>query len=113
DTQCLDVLWVRWFGEDPSHRSGWKKRRLPQIRFIPENKERGWNDAFGFFNLSDVIQGAHIIPAFHFSQSDKNLLYHSIARHPSEKHIDWCYYYVNMFVNRDMFMCYRGGGIGH
>ncbi|KAG2136442.1 hypothetical protein DEU56DRAFT_756347 [Suillus clintonianus] len=26
---------------------------------------------------------------------------------------DWNYFYVNMFVDRDMFMRYRGGGVGH
>ncbi|ESK83951.1 hypothetical protein Moror_7523 [Moniliophthora roreri MCA 2997] len=26
---------------------------------------------------------------------------------------DWNYYNVNIFVDRDMFMRYRGGGIGH
>ncbi|KAG8695177.1 hypothetical protein FRC08_007994 [Ceratobasidium sp. 394] len=26
---------------------------------------------------------------------------------------DWNYYYVNRFVNRDMLMCYIGGGVGH
>lgn len=96
DIQRLDVLWVRWFGEDPSHRSGWKRRRLPRIGFIPKNDDRSWSDAFGFFNPSDVIRGAHIIPAFHFGQSDNALPYRSIARHPSEKHTDWRYYYVNM-----------------
>ncbi|KAJ7626822.1 hypothetical protein FB45DRAFT_868107 [Roridomyces roridus] len=26
---------------------------------------------------------------------------------------DWRYYYVNIFVDRDMYMRYRGGGVGH
>ncbi|KAJ7663061.1 hypothetical protein B0H14DRAFT_3539942 [Mycena olivaceomarginata] len=26
---------------------------------------------------------------------------------------DWWYYYVNFFVDRDMYMCYLGGGVGH
>ncbi|KAF9642248.1 hypothetical protein BDM02DRAFT_3193612 [Thelephora ganbajun] len=26
---------------------------------------------------------------------------------------DWNYYYVNIFVDRDMFMRYWGGGVGH
>ncbi|KAF8914342.1 hypothetical protein CPB84DRAFT_1862974 [Gymnopilus junonius] len=26
---------------------------------------------------------------------------------------DWTYYYVNMFLDRDMFMRYLGNGIGH
>ncbi|KAH7890138.1 hypothetical protein F5I97DRAFT_1924654 [Phlebopus sp. FC_14] len=27
--------------------------------------------------------------------------------------MDWQYYYVSMFVDRDMFMRFQGGGIGH
>ncbi|KAF9235589.1 hypothetical protein BU15DRAFT_64686 [Melanogaster broomeanus] len=26
---------------------------------------------------------------------------------------DWVFYYVNMFIDRDMIMRYRGGGVGH
>ncbi|KAG2129235.1 uncharacterized protein EDB93DRAFT_1256297 [Suillus bovinus] len=48
--------------------------------------------AFGFIDPDVVIWGTHLIPAF-----EKDL------------HKDWFYFYVNM----DMFMQYRGGGIGH
>ncbi|KAL0562549.1 hypothetical protein V5O48_019538, partial [Marasmius crinis-equi] len=34
------------------------------------------------------------------------------ARHPGEVD-DWTNYYVDIFVDRDMFMRYLGGGIGH
>ncbi|KAF7794670.1 hypothetical protein EIP86_005808 [Pleurotus ostreatoroseus] len=30
-----------------------------------------------------------------------------------EEHTDWRFYYVGIFVDRDMLMRYLGGGIGH
>ncbi|KAG1831269.1 hypothetical protein EV424DRAFT_1573313 [Suillus variegatus] len=35
----------------------------------------------------------------------------TIARR--EEDPDWNFYYVNMFVDRDMFMQFRGGAVGH
>ncbi|KDQ25344.1 hypothetical protein PLEOSDRAFT_1106287 [Pleurotus ostreatus PC15] len=112
-SQRLKVLWVCWFGADSNYRSGWSRRRLHRIGFIPEDDERGWADAFGFLNPSEVIRGVHLIPAFHFGQTDELLPYDSVARHPQQESKDWIYHYVNMFVDRDMVMRYRGGGIGH
>ncbi|KAG6805196.1 hypothetical protein H0H92_000360, partial [Tricholoma furcatifolium] len=36
-----------------------------------------------------------------------------MVRRPDEKDVDYERYYVNMFVDRDMYMRYTGGGIGH
>lgn len=96
DSQRLEVLWVRWFGADSNYRSGWSRRRLHRIGFIPEDDERGWADAFGFLNPSEIIRGVHLIPAFHFGQTDELLPYDSVARHPQQESKDWIYYYVNM-----------------
>ncbi|KDQ28847.1 hypothetical protein PLEOSDRAFT_1075744 [Pleurotus ostreatus PC15] len=105
-SQRLEVLWVRWFGADSNYRSGWSRRWLHHIGFIPEDDECGWADAFGFLNPSEVIRGVHLIPAFHFGQTDELLPYDSVARHPQQESKDWIYHYVNMFVDRDMVMRY-------
>ncbi|KAG6915738.1 hypothetical protein DXG01_010068 [Tephrocybe rancida] len=33
--------------------------------------------------------------------------------HAEDEVDDWQYYYVDIFVDRDMYMCYAGGGVGH
>jgi hypothetical protein len=123
DSQQVNFLWVRWFGRDLTYRSGFKAKRLPRIGFIDSS------DAFGFVDPREVIRGVHLIPAFAYGKTS-DLLSHSIARNPREKDLDWNYYYVNMWVihfrrnfnhinfyprmvDRDMFMRYHGGGIGH
>ncbi|KAF8225609.1 hypothetical protein L208DRAFT_1208384, partial [Tricholoma matsutake] len=56
--------------------------------------------------------GVHLIPAFAHGKMD-GLLGPSIACPLKDEDQDWQYFYVNMFVDRDMFMRFRGGGIGH
>jgi hypothetical protein len=58
--QNMQFLWVRWFGIEPGHRSGFKVGRLPRIRFVPDSDDQ----AFGFLDPSLVIRGCHLIPAF-------------------------------------------------
>ncbi|TCD61406.1 hypothetical protein EIP91_008510 [Steccherinum ochraceum] len=41
------------------------------------------------------------------------LLGASIIRNPSDDGLDWVLFYVNMFVDRDMFMRFLGGAVGH
>ncbi|KAJ3524830.1 hypothetical protein NM688_g8495 [Phlebia brevispora] len=69
-------------------------------------------DAFGFISPDDIIRAAHLIPAFHHGTTDEYLP-PSIVRPASDNDEDWVYYYVNIFVDRDMLMRYLGGGIGH
>ncbi|KAH9944799.1 hypothetical protein B0H21DRAFT_823184 [Amylocystis lapponica] len=107
--QKMEVLWVQWFGIDPDHRYGSKVARLPKVGFISASDE----SAFGFVDPSLVIRGCHLIPAFADGRTSELLLAtNSIARLPGETD-DWASYYVNIFVDRDMFMRYSGGGIGH
>ncbi|TFY53971.1 hypothetical protein EVG20_g9898 [Dentipellis fragilis] len=105
----VDFLWVRWFGRDLTHKSGWKAKGLPQIGFVPDD---GTGDAFGFVDPNDVIRAVHLIPAFAYPCTE-TLLGHSVARLEKEYDTDWTYFYVNIFVDRDMFMRFRGGGVGH
>ncbi|KAI0363060.1 hypothetical protein BV20DRAFT_959073 [Pilatotrama ljubarskyi] len=109
----VDVLWVRWLRLDETAPWGFGAKRLPRLHFIPHaDVER----SFAFVNPSDVLRGVHLIPAFAFRRTDK-LLGPSLARavrdEPSAEDTDFCYYYVNMFVDRDMFMRFFGGGVGH
>ncbi|KZT30276.1 hypothetical protein NEOLEDRAFT_1153539 [Neolentinus lepideus HHB14362 ss-1] len=84
----MEFLYVRWF------------------RFLPVDDP----GAFTFVNPDDVIRGIHLIPGFAHGQSvvTDNAVF---ARGDVEK--EWNYHYVNFFVDRDMYMRYKGGGIGH
>ncbi|KIJ06917.1 hypothetical protein PAXINDRAFT_19881 [Paxillus involutus ATCC 200175] len=68
--------------------------------------------AFGFLDPKAVIRGVHLIPAFTYGRT-ADLLQPSIIRQPVDGDTDWDWYYVNIFVDRDMFMRFRGGGVGH
>ncbi|ETW82519.1 hypothetical protein HETIRDRAFT_316510, partial [Heterobasidion irregulare TC 32-1] len=84
----------------------------------------------------DVVHSVHMIPGFAYGHTSE-LLAHSIARKHEEnkpdgnddkedpewmyqneydercEETDYLFYYVGMFSDRDMFMRFRGGGIGH
>ncbi|KAI9458302.1 hypothetical protein HD554DRAFT_1990434, partial [Boletus coccyginus] len=81
----------------------------PHVRFLPEDDP----DAFGFLNPDVVIQGVHLIPSFSEGQTSGLLVGHSIAQQASEGNNDWVSFNVNIFVDRDMVMQYRGGSVGH
>ncbi|KAJ3816829.1 hypothetical protein F5880DRAFT_1493850, partial [Lentinula raphanica] len=109
--QEMEVLWVRWLGVVPGYRSGPQYARLPKVGFVDE----GDPFAFGFLDPSHVIRGCHLIPAFH-DERTTSLLQTSqptVARKADEVD-DWQYFYVGIFVDRDMYMRYfPGGGVGH
>ena len=120
----MDFLFVRWFGDDPGHRSGFKAKRLHRIGFVPQHDEA----AFGFLDPDQVIRGVHLIPAFAYGQTSA-VLNKSFIRRDCQNDKDWQIYYVNQyvsfkfyvhdkmkayrFVDRDMFMRFIGGGVGH
>ncbi|KAI0760923.1 hypothetical protein BD413DRAFT_666261 [Trametes elegans] len=94
--QWLNVVFIRWF-------------------------------TFGFLDPDVIIRGAHLVPLFHLGHTDR-LLPPSVARAGQNVHedgrnhaLDYQNYYVNMyaltksnrFVDRDMFMRYLGGAVGH
>ncbi|KAK1234803.1 hypothetical protein PQX77_001985 [Marasmius sp. AFHP31] len=113
----MDFLFVRWFVFDETYAWGWKHKRLPRLYF-PDANDPG---AFDFVDPARVIRASHIIPAFEYNTTDELLSSDSMARLYEEydegKYVsedqDYRYYYVNMFPDTDMFMRYRGGGIGH
>ncbi|KAL0068167.1 hypothetical protein AAF712_004827 [Marasmius tenuissimus] len=97
-TRRMEFLFVRWLQFNESHQWGWKAKSTPQ-----------------------VIRASHMIPAFEQNTTPDLLPSNSIVRVYEEYHEnaytikdeDWRYYYVNIFPDTDMFMRYRGGGIGH
>lgn len=128
--QHMEFLWVRWFGVEPDYRSGSQVARLPKIGFVPDTDD----SAFGFLDPSLVLRGCHLVPAFAAGRTSDLLQTASLtaARLPDETD-DWANYYVIRYVlyhivttyspantqttcswvDRDMFMHYFGGGIGH
>ncbi|KZV89662.1 hypothetical protein EXIGLDRAFT_677825 [Exidia glandulosa HHB12029] len=107
--QRVDVLWIRWFGEDTQWRDGWARRRLPRVGFVPDTDP----DAFGFLDPATVIRGCHLMPAVAEGRRSDLLPYdRSTARRDGEVD-DWTNFYVGIFVDRDMWYRYRGGGVGH
>jgi hypothetical protein len=122
DPEKMEFLFVRWFGLDYDEVGGWKTKKLHEIGFV------GGDEAFGFINPADIIRGVHLIPRFSLGRT-KQLLGPSFARSVVEKDEDWVRYCVNMyvvdyfilfklkflprFVDRDMMMRFRGGGVGH
>jgi hypothetical protein len=90
----MDFLWVRWFGDEPGYRSGFRRARLPKIGFVESTDDF----AFSFVDPANVICGCHLIPAFDAGWS-ADLLPHSrsIARclNPEDTD-DWLNFYVNM-----------------
>ncbi|KAJ7212478.1 hypothetical protein B0H12DRAFT_1276111, partial [Mycena haematopus] len=111
-SQRMEFLWVRWFGRDFTHSSGWKAKRLDRLGFMPSIGENGDEGAFGFLDPDVVIRASHIIPAFRYGKTS-DLLPKSIARRPEDENWDYVYYYVNCFVDRDMFMRYFETAVGH
>ncbi|KAJ7883868.1 hypothetical protein B0H14DRAFT_3857221 [Mycena olivaceomarginata] len=132
----IEVLWVRRLRRDTTYRAGFKAKRLHRLQFVPGDDPT----AFGFLNPDEVIRGVHLIPAFahgrthelltrslnsddHGSSSDlfdfedeeDQLEWRSLALAHEENHDEgeWRYHYVNMFADRDMYMRYVGGGVGH
>ncbi|KJA14473.1 hypothetical protein HYPSUDRAFT_114921, partial [Hypholoma sublateritium FD-334 SS-4] len=108
-TTSIEIIWVRRFRIDTTYSSaGFKKKRLHRLEFLPASDPQ----AFGFVHPDEIIRGAHLIPAFHYGGTDQFLSGVSIARNEDE-YDDYRYFYVNIFVDRDMYMRYAGGGIGH
>ncbi|KAJ7764935.1 hypothetical protein B0H16DRAFT_432430 [Mycena metata] len=111
--QHMEFLWVRWYGTEPGYRSGFKAARLPKIGFVPDTDDF----AFGFLDPSVILRGCHIVPAFAEGRTCQLLDLPpgvvTAARPEEDNDDDWLNFYVIIWVDRDMFMRYLGGGIGH
>ncbi|KAI0666052.1 hypothetical protein C8Q78DRAFT_985227 [Trametes maxima] len=108
ETSTLHILFVRWFNLDDSIPWGFDSCRLPRLQFASLNDE-----PFGFISPEQVLRGVHLIPAFAHGRSNAALPGYSIARPNEDEDKDWNYHYVGIFSDRDLFMRYLGGGVGH
>jgi len=95
--RSMDFLWVHWFGVEPgAYRHGFCHTRLPMIGFVESSDKY----AFTFLDPTQVVRGAHIIPAFSAGRTSALLpVPRSVARilTPGEGD-DWVNFYVNMYV---------------
>ncbi|PPR06562.1 hypothetical protein CVT24_001550 [Panaeolus cyanescens] len=109
----MEVIWVRWLGLNTYSSYGWKAKNLPQVGFIDIAVDD--SPGFGFINPTQIIRAVHLIPDQSKGKSSNGLFYPtSLARqYTDDKELDWNYFFVNFFVDRDMFMRYRGGSVGH
>jgi hypothetical protein len=91
--QCIEFLWVCWFGIEPKHRSGSSNACLPKFGFVPEEDP----SAFGFLDPSLVLRGCHLVPAFAAGHTTDLLrtISLTVAR-PLDETDDWTNYYVIM-----------------
>ncbi|KAF8997807.1 hypothetical protein BDZ89DRAFT_1148399 [Hymenopellis radicata] len=81
---------------------------LYQVGFADANDP----EAFAFVSPDNGLRAVQLVPNF-VRRKTNNKLYKSIARRPSEGDLDWFRFYVNSFVDRDMFHRFTGNGIGH
>ncbi|PPQ89925.1 hypothetical protein CVT25_009726 [Psilocybe cyanescens] len=117
-THSMHFVWVRWFEIDYSYAAGWTAPPPWGDHICFVNSESP--DAFGFVDPSDVLRGAHFIPAFAHGSSHDHLPGKSIVRtylELNEENQDGCFsdedWSFSMSTDRDMFVRYLGGGIGH
>ncbi|KAI0349313.1 hypothetical protein OH77DRAFT_1507530 [Trametes cingulata] len=109
--QRVEFLWVRWFDLDADYASGFQERRLPRVRFVDATATG--TTPFGFVDPSDVLRASHLMPAFAYGTTTDLLGPSGLGRTSCDNNEDYKYYYVGMFVDRDMYMRYLGGGVGH
>ncbi|KIJ48727.1 hypothetical protein M422DRAFT_247583 [Sphaerobolus stellatus SS14] len=108
--KSFQVLWIRWLGHSEQRiTAAVNVNGLDRVGFVgPHDK----TDRFGFIDPNDVIRACHLIPAFHYGCIDE-LPANSLAHPGKDPQEDWAYFYVNRFIDHDMYMRYKGGGVGH
>ena len=123
----VQMAWVRWFKlDDQPGPQGFSCLRYPSVSFY----EGHHSDAFSFIHPDEIIRAVHLIPRFSHGQTAEYINVPTKAR-PDSDDQDWKHFSVNMYVdapitlttnthmtwNRlvdwDMFMHFRGGGVGH
>ncbi|SJL13966.1 uncharacterized protein ARMOST_17418 [Armillaria ostoyae] len=104
----VDFAWVRWYGFDSCHRSGFTAKHPHHIGFVDGNDP----GAFGFLDPDDIIRAVHLLPVYRLGQTTE-FLPPSIAQRPEENDHDYERYSVDIWVDRDMIFHYCGLGVGH
>ncbi|KAI0690296.1 hypothetical protein C8T65DRAFT_745889 [Cerioporus squamosus] len=85
--------------------AGFCHHRLPRITFNSD-------PPFGFVDPACILCCAYIIPGWKYGITDQLLPPNSVGRADG---LDYDYeaYYTSFFVDRDMYMRFLGGGVGH
>ncbi|RXW11255.1 hypothetical protein EST38_g14600 [Candolleomyces aberdarensis] len=105
DSFRLDVVWGQWY-ETLDH-PGKEEFQLDRLRLCPV----GTPQSLHFIDPSDILRAVHLIPQFSLGKVD-SLPPKSRLVTPQES--EWKGYYINRFVDRDMFMRYQYGmSVGH
>ncbi|KAF7985138.1 hypothetical protein HWV62_7692 [Athelia sp. TMB] len=103
----MEFLWVRWYELVAGNHSAWDARKLDRLQFPP----LAHDSSFGFVNPDDVLRGCHVIPAF--SQGKRHIEGKGMSLRAKDAS-DWKEYFLNRFVDRDIFMRYYAGlAVGH
>ncbi|KAG6904686.1 hypothetical protein DXG01_008103, partial [Tephrocybe rancida] len=92
----IEFLWVRWYQRDPTYCAGFKRKRLHRLQYLLDSDP----EAYRFLNPDEVIRGAHIIPGFYYGPTEE---FAPSVAHATDELDDWVYYYVDFFVDRDMY----------
>jgi len=90
--QEVQVLWVRWFEQDPDHQDGFSHLRIPRLQFVDSDDVAEWHS---FISPSDVLRATHTIPAFAYDLMEPQPFSENSHALRFLKE-DWNYYYVNM-----------------
>ncbi|RXW22636.1 hypothetical protein EST38_g3212 [Candolleomyces aberdarensis] len=98
---------------DNTRRFGWKVKSLPRVGFIDPARDKSMD--FGFVDPALVVRAVHLIPDATSGWCSNGISQPSLARPQVENadYTDCAYFHVNVFADRDMFMRYRGGAVGH
>ncbi|TFK94497.1 hypothetical protein K466DRAFT_476226 [Polyporus arcularius HHB13444] len=123
DTQLLQVLWIRWLDLDTMRPGGFERMRPHRVKFASAGDE-----PFGFISPEQVLRGVHIVPAPHYGLADTPSLPHRVIQRATTRRDqamdeddcddqprkdDFKFYYIAMWSDRDLFMRFLGGGVGH
>ncbi|KAG9119402.1 hypothetical protein FRC07_005587 [Ceratobasidium sp. 392] len=103
----MNFLWVRWM--EIVEPGSWERCTMDCVQYVPKDSYR---EQFGFLDPELVIWACYLIPVFTLGRTTNLLGVGSFALDDAHEG-DWRSYYVNRFVDRDMFMRYWGGGVGH
>ncbi|KAJ1309331.1 hypothetical protein OPQ81_004992 [Rhizoctonia solani] len=110
----MDFVHVRWLYYDYECPGGWDIFRLDCVGYKPCCSDEDNLDSFDFVDPNDIIRTAHLIPDFQTGTTDTLLnTSHSLSHDDPQCGVDWRYFYVNRFVDRDVLMRYLSGGVGH
>ncbi|KAG2014244.1 hypothetical protein CC2G_011079 [Coprinopsis cinerea AmutBmut pab1-1] len=99
----IDFLWIHWYRVQDNN----LPHTLDEVELLPA-QEKG---SISFIHPSEVIRAVHLIPRFSKGVRSET---RSDGRQPRNVKVkrdwkEWTTYYVNRFVDRDMFMRYLWG----